>query len=173
MSKPVFGLLAGLAVLAAAPVVLRRAGSRAIYGMGPDTAGRTLRLGFGEPRSHAGEALNDYHWHPQRALTQFAASKKRGGSRATAPDLEKVMRDAIRRVTGREPYDVRVRSPEGAERWTDQPVPEDAVLFVIHDGGDLSLYGDPAPRRQVQKALAQHGYHLMEDSHVYSFVVPI
>ena len=60
MSKPVFGLLAGLAVLAAAPVVLRRAGSRAIYGMGPDTAGRTLRLGFGEPRSHAGEALRAF-----------------------------------------------------------------------------------------------------------------
>ena len=63
-----------------------QSGSRAIYGMGPDAAGRTLRLGFGKPRSNAGEALNDYRWHPQRALAQFAASKKKGkgkgGSRA-------------------------------------------------------------------------------------------
>ena len=61
-------------------------GSRAIYGMSPDAAGRTLRLGSGKPRSHAGEALNDYRWHPQRALAQFAVSKKKGkgkgGSRA-------------------------------------------------------------------------------------------
>jgi hypothetical protein len=61
-------------------------GSRAIYGMSPDAAGRTLRLGSGKPRSNAGEALNDYRWHPQRALAQFAVSKKKGkgkgGSRA-------------------------------------------------------------------------------------------
>jgi hypothetical protein len=91
MSKPVFGLLAGLAVLAAAPVVLRRAGSRAIYGMGPDTAGRTLRLGFGEPRSHAGEALNDYRWHPQRALAQLAGlskGRKGKGSRSFGMDRD-------------------------------------------------------------------------------------
>ena len=64
----------------------RGGGSRAIYGMGPDVAGRTLRLGFGKPRSNAGEALNDYRWHPQRALAQLAALSKgrkgKGGSRA-------------------------------------------------------------------------------------------
>lgn len=61
-----------------------KSGSRAVYGMSPDAAGRTLRLGFGKPRSNAGEALNDYRWHPQRALAQYAASKKKGkgGSRA-------------------------------------------------------------------------------------------
>jgi hypothetical protein len=61
-------------------------GSRSVYGMSRDAAGRTLRLGFGKPRSNAGEALNDYRWHPQRALAQFAVSKKKGkgkgGSRA-------------------------------------------------------------------------------------------
>ena len=71
-------------------LVAGKGGSRAIYGMSPDAAGRTLRLGFGKPRSNAGEAMNDYRWHPQRALAQFAASKKKGkgkgGSRAFTLD---------------------------------------------------------------------------------------
>jgi hypothetical protein len=63
-------------------------GSRAVYGMSPEAAGRTLRLGFGKPRSNAGEALNDYRWHPQRAFAQYAALKKKGkgGSRAFTID---------------------------------------------------------------------------------------
>ena len=118
MSKPVLGLLAGLAILAAAPALLRRMGSR-----------------------------------------------------ATAPAPQEIVRDAIRHVTGREPFDVTLRSPEGAERWTGEPAPKGAVLFVIHDGGDLGLYGDMTPRKQVEKALARHGYGLVVDSSVYSFVV--
>ena len=61
-----------------------KSGSRATYGMSPDVAGRTLRLGFGKPRSNAAEALNDYRWHKRQALAQYAASKKKGkgGSRA-------------------------------------------------------------------------------------------
>lgn len=63
-------------------------GSRSVYGMSPDAAGRTLRLGFGKPRSNAGEALNDYRWHPQRALSQYMASagKKGKGSSARLND---------------------------------------------------------------------------------------
>lgn len=56
------------------------AGSRAIYGMSSHDAGHVLRLGHGKPRKMAGEALNDYRWHPDRALAQFSATKakKRG-----------------------------------------------------------------------------------------------
>jgi hypothetical protein len=68
-------------------LVAGKGGSRSVYGMSPDAAGRTLRLGFGRPRSNAAEALNDYRWHPERALAQYTASagkkgKGKGGSRA-------------------------------------------------------------------------------------------
>lgn len=56
-------------------------GSRSVYGMSPDAAGRTLRLGFGKPRSNAGEALNDYRWHPQSAMSQYLASAGKKGKR--------------------------------------------------------------------------------------------
>jgi len=62
-------------------------GSRAVYGMSRSDAAATLRRSQSTPldRSHAGEALNDYQWHPQRALAQLAASSKKRkgkGSRA-------------------------------------------------------------------------------------------
>ena len=74
------------AVAAMRDMAPRAQGSRAVYGMSPTDAGHVLRVGMGKPRSNAGEALNDYRWHPQRALAQFTASKGkrkgRGGSRA-------------------------------------------------------------------------------------------
>ena len=63
-----------------------KSGSRSVHGMSIHDAGHVLRLGQQEPRKKAGEALNDYRWHYDRALAQFKASKVeqkgQGGSRA-------------------------------------------------------------------------------------------
>ena len=98
-----------------------------------------------------------------------AGALGRHGSRSTSPS--QIVRDAIRRVEGREPFDVIFHPAEGSERWTGEEVPQGAVLFLIHDGGDLSLYGDPEPRDTVIRDLRANGYKLVPFSSVYSYVL--